>query len=749
MRSPLRSSFHLLLLAVAFMVTTAVYWPGLYGGYLFDDYPNIVDNQGVQPKHVDVATLVTAALSSPSSEFKRPLASLSFAANYLATGLNPYWMKLTNLVIHLLNGLLVFLLARALLCSAPVGAVPVHKRGPPSVVRDCSPIDVEFSRTGCAPTGSRIGIVAALIAAGWMLLPINLTGVLYVVQRMESMANLFVLAGLIGYVAGRRRMLGLSSTHTPAEGEPNDPRHRPLTSSRGFLLCLFSITVPTVVGILAKETAVMLPLYACLVEWALFEFRTPRLGLSDIGAPMAWDGGLDQPGSRLHHPETARLKPRPKNTPKPPRDRRIIALFLLVLVLPMVLGLAWLLPGILTPETWATRDFTLGTRLLSEARIVVDYIVWTLLPTPHALSFYHDNFRISTGLLTPWTTLASIVALVALITSTFWLRKRRPLVALGLALFLGCQLLTGTIIPLELIYEHRNYFASFGLMLAVIPLLAAPRVTVGAHPVREMPSRTGCAPINAAVDGLPMALPRYVLLGGLMLVWTALTALTAYAWGNPLRLAEDLAARSPQSPRAEYELGRTYIIYSHYDPTSPFTKLAYAPLEKAAALPDASILPEQALIFMNSRMHLPLKEKWWNSMITKLKARKPGVQDESSLGALTQCDREHHCDLPKQRMVEAYLAALSHPDPNARLLAMYGDYAWNVLDDHALGERMTADAVNTAPNEPAYRITLVRMLAAQGRKAEAHVALQGLQPLDIGGRLDTSLKELRALPGMQ
>ncbi len=40
-----------------------------------------------------------------------------------------------------------------------------------------------------------------------MLLPINLTGVLYVVQRMESMANLFVLLGLIGYVAGRRRML--------------------------------------------------------------------------------------------------------------------------------------------------------------------------------------------------------------------------------------------------------------------------------------------------------------------------------------------------------------------------------------------------------------------------------------------------------------------------------------------------------------------------------------------------------------
>src|SRR6185312_1105300 len=114
-------------------------------------------------------------------------------------------------------------------------------------------------------------------------------------------------------------------------------------------------------------------------------------------------------------------------------------------------------------------------RLLSEARIVAEYIRWTLLPTPDALSFYHDNFRVSQGLLQPWTTLASIVFLSALVTLMLWLRKRQPLAALGIALFFGCQLLTGTILPLELIYEHRNYFASFGLLLAVVPILAAPR----------------------------------------------------------------------------------------------------------------------------------------------------------------------------------------------------------------------------------------------------------------------------------
>lgn len=659
MRSrPTRSSLYLWILAAALVITAAVYWPGLQGGFLFDDYPNIVDNRGIQPADASLPSLVRAALASPASDFKRPLASLSFAGNYLATGLDPYWMKLTNLVIHLLNGLLIFLLASALLRSAPVHQT--HRTRP----------------------------VAALIATAWMLLPINLTSVLYVVQRMESLANLFVMLGLLGYVTGRRSMLTTTLIPSPASKLGGD---RLSSSTRGFILCFVSVSIPAAIGILAKETAVMLPLYALLIEWMLFHFLKPQESLASLQEDSA---------------KTRRY------------DFRIIGLFLLVLVIPMVLGLARLLPGILKPETWASRDFTLGTRLFSEARIVIDYITWALLPTPSALSFYHDDFRISTGLLTPLTTLASIVALAALVASAWWLRSRRPLAALGIALFLGCQLLTGTILPLELIYEHRNYFASFGLLLAIVPLLAVPR-------------------------GQPFALPRHVLLAGLLLGWTALTAMTAYAWGNPLRLAEDLASRAPQSPRAQYELGRTYIIYSHYEPASPFTVLAYAPLEKAAALPHSSILPEQALIFMNSRMKLPLKDTWWDSMIAKLRARRPGVQDESSLGALTQCAREGHCDLPQQRMMNSFMAALAHPDPSARLLATYGDYAWNVLEDHALGERMTEEAVKASPYEPAYQITLIRMLAAQGRMDQAHQAIQRLQKLNIGGRLDEELDALR------
>jgi protein O-mannosyl-transferase len=651
------------LFALALLITALVYWPGLHGGWLFDDYPNIVDNHGVQPDEVSLPSLVNAALSSPASDFKRPLASLSFAANYLLNGLEPFGWKLTNLVIHLCNGMLVFLLARSLLTLTREPAI---------------------GRT-------RIGTTAALIAGGWMLLPINLTAVLYVVQREESLANVFVLLGLIGYVSGRRRMT--SRAPSPAHDTHNSDQNQ----AWGWLsLCIASVCIATLVGLGVKETAAMLPLYACLVECFVFRFEAPR-------------------GTK--------------------KDWRIIALFGLTLALPFVLGMIWLLPGVLDASSWVTRDFTLSTRLLSEARIVSSYLVWTLVPTANALSFYHDQFVVSQGWLAPWTTLASALFLLLLLLVIVWQRRQRPLVALGLALFLGAQLLTGTIVPLELVYEHRNYFASFGILLAVVPwLMGSPRQ----GPSEERHQLTVAATLAGSI-----------LLGILFVWWTAQTAYTAFAWGDPLALSRELADRGPDSPRAQYELGRTYIIYSHYDASSPYIQPAYQALEKAAAIPGSSILPQQALIFMNSRMGLPLKDAWWNSMIAKLKMRPAGVQDESSLGALTQCAKDGRCDLPLPRMTAAYQAALSHSRVSGRLLSMYADYSWNLLGNHNLGLSMMEAAVKASPQETAYRITQVRMLAGLGMTDRAKIALRELQSMNVGGRLDRSLASLSQLPGMQ
>ena len=59
-----------------------------------------------------------------------------------------------------------------------------------------------------------------------------------------------------------------------------------------------------------------------------------------------------------------------------------------------------------------------------------------------------------------------------MLAAAFYVRNTRPLVALGLLWFLAAHLLTGTIIPLELVFEHRNYFASVGLYTDSFSLLA-------------------------------------------------------------------------------------------------------------------------------------------------------------------------------------------------------------------------------------------------------------------------------------
>ncbi|QWT18400.1 hypothetical protein KPL74_11670 [Bacillus sp. NP157] len=621
-------------MALAIAATVAIYAQGTHGAYLFDDFPNIVDNDGIHISDWSVPSLVTAALSSPSSELKRPLASLTFALNFLISGLDPTAMKITNIVIHVLNGAVLFALLRLLFAGA--------------------------SR----PVTSRDGANAALVASIWLVLPINVTAVLYIVQRMESLANLFVLLALLGYVIGRRRM---------SSGRP------------GFALATASLIAGTAIGALAKETAILAPLYAMFIEWFVFRWRASPAEGDRICRRTAW-------------------------------------LFVVILVIPFIVGAARFGPAMFADATWAPRSFTMPQRLWSEARIVTHYITWSLLPLPTDLSFYHDDFVLSTGWLTPWTTLACIGFLALLAVVAVLARKRYPLASLGIAWYLGCHALTATIIPLELIYEHRNYFASIALVLIVVAMLRR-----SANPARE--------------DEEPV-LGSALLLGVIGVYAAFLTTLTAVRWDSPLSLARELAVRAPASPRAQYELGRAYVIATHYRPDSPLVKPTYDVLEQAAALPGSSTLPEQALIFFAAKLHQPIKDAWWDSMEAKLRRGPITIEDESAIMSLSSCDIEQSCDLDNQRMLRLFLAALAHPRPRARLIASYGDFAWRSLEDKQLGYEMTRHAAEVEPAEPAYHISTLRLAAAMGDAPEVKKQWDALQRLNVGNRLGSDLAAL-------
>ena len=199
--------------ALLIALVVLVYLPGLHGGFAFDDYHSIVQNPTLELHNFDLDSLLDAAMSGVGTgPLGRPLAMLSFAANRTLGGLDPWSYKLTNIVIHALNALMVWaLLWRLLPALSP--------------------------RT---PRGA-----AWLIAGLWALHPINLTSVLYVVQRMTSLASSFMLLSLLVYVGCRQRQM--AGRAVPLAG-------------------IFGCATLALHALLCKEAALSLTLYVLLIE---------------------------------------------------------------------------------------------------------------------------------------------------------------------------------------------------------------------------------------------------------------------------------------------------------------------------------------------------------------------------------------------------------------------------------------------------------------------------------------------------
>lgn len=612
-------------LALLSAVLFAVYWPGLGGGYVFDDFANIVDNTRLHVDSLRWHDWIAAVFSSDAGPVQRPLAMLSFALQHYLTGLDPWPMKLANLTLHVLNMMLVFGLARATLLAAQVDDV-------------------------------RAGTTALLVAALWALLPINFLAVMFIVQRMEVLSHTFVFAGLWMYLVGRLRM---------QDGRP------------GWTLSLAGLCGGTVLGLLSKESAALLPLYALCLEIFVLGFRTQ---------------GTD-------------------------REPRLVWLYLIVLVAPAVAGLAWLWPKVASPGAWAGRDFSLVERLWTEPRVVLDYLHWTLLPDLGRLGLFHDDYVVSRSWVDPPMTLLAILAMVALAIMAWALRRRRPLASLGLAWFLGAQLLTATILPLELVYEHRNYFASLGLVLALADLL------------QLAPTRPGFRQVGTTA------------LIALAVLYAGLTHLRAREWRDPLMFAVTSAAKHPDSPRATYQLAQTYVILSA-EAAPELTDEAFEALERARAVQGSNLLPAQALLILAARTGRPMQEEWWSDLHDKLRNRPIGPQELGALGAMTRCAVAEDCQFPRRKMMALYMAPLARR-PHAELLTLYGDYALNVLHDPQLALRMWTEATHREPHNAQYRVNLTKLLIAMGYFDSAKSSIEQLRRDDRWGENESLAIQLQ------
>ncbi|GHT94695.1 hypothetical protein FACS1894116_09060 [Betaproteobacteria bacterium] len=606
----------------------SLYAPGLTGNFIFDDSVNITDNQKIAIETLDTRALTAAFWSGDAGPLGRPISMLSFALNHYFSGFDPYFFKLTNLFIHLLTVALVFWLVHSLLRASFMARQS----------------DANHHHTAHLPFYG-----AWLAAAIWGLHPLNLTSVLYVVQRMTSLATLFGLLALALYTTWRA-----------------SPRHfsivRNSLTGLVILLCLLA-------SILSKESGLLfIPLLVwveLLIFRGLLHGHPVRIGPLTL-QQLIWGGcGFG-----------------------------LLATF-------------FLLPPYLTPENFYNRDFTLTERVLTESRVMFYYLRLFFLPSLSELSLYHDDFLISQSLLQPWTTLFSILGLVSITVGTWLLRRKSPLFLFAWGWFLISHALESTVFSLELIHEHRNYFATLGF-LVLLPWLLS-------HIVPKK------RPFTFVVAG------AFVMLCG-FITWQR-----AILWSNPLTHAAFEAENHSKSSRANHQLARAYLQLFDLTNDTSYVDLAKQALQKS----NDSYKPGNGSWFDQIFLAYLLDETSAPSIVRQLEHRlrvNTFTNDNIQfLQTFSACQAEERCHMPHHDAVNLFSAALENPKIDninrSKLNQIAGLYFVDTIENYEKGEELLNEALRQHADVIGH-LHLAQVLRLQGKLHLAHEQLELAQELD-------------------
>jgi len=318
--------------------------------------------------------------------------------------------------------------------------------------------------------------IALLATVLWAINPIQTQAVTYVVQRMTSMAGMFSIMAMYFFLKGRI--------------SPQNP----LKAIHYFICCACGI-----LALGSKENAVMIPMLMLLYDLFLIK-------------------GITRKSIKRY------------------------SFFLLIAVI-VCLALALLLagPSIFNPKSlvsnYQNRGFTLSERLLTEPRIILFYVSLLLYPMPDRLCLEHD-ITLSTGFFTPVSTLISIVAIALILGLAVAYAKKRPFISFCIIFFFMNHLVESSVFPLELIFEHRNYYPS---MLFFVPVAILLSMGISYFSSKRY--------FQVLIAGFVI----FVLIG-----WGHGAYLRNSVWQSDETLWSDCAGKCPELSRPHHNLGVYY-----------------------------------------------------------------------------------------------------------------------------------------------------------------------------------------------
>ena len=177
-------------IVVLALLGIGAYWNSLHAPFVFDDLDSVQRNRLVH--FVNQYYNQFSAYPSP-----RSILFLTFAFNNWLNEQNPLGYHIVNLVLHILNGFLVFAIARRIYNASPSGRGrrDSQRAGAPGEGREFGPI------LRPSPYPLPVGEGYALIAAAFFLVhPIQTESVTYISSRSELLSTMAYLGGMLSFM---------------------------------------------------------------------------------------------------------------------------------------------------------------------------------------------------------------------------------------------------------------------------------------------------------------------------------------------------------------------------------------------------------------------------------------------------------------------------------------------------------------------------------------------------------------------
>ncbi|MBI5892426.1 MAG: tetratricopeptide repeat protein [Deltaproteobacteria bacterium] len=209
----------------------------LHAPFVFDDDHYIVNNPEIRDLSNFKDTYGT-----------RYVGFLSFAINYYFNGLNTFGYHLVNIVIHILNAILVYVLVQITLQR-------VQGFKGSRVQENTRPLDSLTPR-----------ILPFAVSLIFLVHPIQTQAVSYITQRFASLAAFFYLLAIVLYV--KARVLGFGGSRVQENTRPPDP----LTPGTLYVFSILS----AILAMKTKEISFTLPIIIILYEFTFFSAKDSR-----------------------------------------------------------------------------------------------------------------------------------------------------------------------------------------------------------------------------------------------------------------------------------------------------------------------------------------------------------------------------------------------------------------------------------------------------------------------------------------